>query len=139
MSTTQQFNVTLAKQGRDFGVWAGRTGGEVDRDVTDYYPGGMRPARKLFGTPTTGDVTVRKLLADLTDDQVRVLLQDQGREDQVYSVTQQRLNAADSPRGAAWGWSGFVKTVTPPDADSGSSDAAEISVVLAVVGTPTIA
>lgn len=139
MSTTQQFEVTLSKQGLDFGPFAGRTGGEVDRDVSDYYPGGMRPARKQFGTPTTGDVTVRKLLEDLTDDQVRVLLADQGREDQVYRVTQQRLNAANSPRGAAWGWSGYVKTVTPPDSDSGASDAAEISVVLAVLGTPTIA
>jgi hypothetical protein len=68
MSTQSQANVTLSKTGRDYGTWAGRTGGEVDRNVSDYYPGGMQPAKKLFAVPTTGDVTVRKLLADLTDE-----------------------------------------------------------------------
>lgn len=138
MSTQAQANVTLSKTGRDYGVWAGRTGGEVDRDVSDYYPGGMRPARKLFGTPTTGDVTVRKLLADLTDDDVRALLADQ-QTDTEYRGTQQRLNAADSPRGASFAWRGNVKTVTIPEHDAGSSDPAEITVVLSIIGTPTVA
>lgn len=138
MSTQAQANVTLSKTGRDYGVWAGRTGGEVDRDVSDYYPGGMRPARKLFGTPTTGDVTVRKLLADLTDDDVRALLTDQNTDTE-YRATQQRLNAADSPRGASFAWRANIKTVTLPEFDAGSSDPAEITVVLSIIGTPTVA
>jgi hypothetical protein len=138
MSTQSQANVTLSKTGRDYGVWAGRTGGEVDRDVSDYYPGGMRPARKMFATPTTGDVTIRKLLADLTDDDVRALLTDQ-QTDVEYRATQQRLNAADSPRGASFAWRGNVKTVTLPEMDGGSSDPAEITVVLSIIGTPTVA
>jgi hypothetical protein len=138
MSTQSQANVTLSKTGRDDGTWAGRTGGEVDRNVSDYYPGGMQPAKKLFAVPTTGDVTVRKLLADLTDDDVRALLADQNT-DTVYSAVQQRLNAANSPKGASFAWKGNVKTVTLPEHDSSSSDAAEITVVLSIIGTPTSA
>jgi hypothetical protein len=98
----------------------------------------MRPARKLFATPTTGDVTLRKLLADLTDDDVRALLTDQNTDTE-YRATQQRLNAADSPRGSSFAWRGNVKTVTLPEFDGASSDPAEITVVLSVIGTPTVA
>jgi hypothetical protein len=139
MSTTSNFSVTLSKPGRSFGVWAGRTGGEVDRDVDDYFPGAMLPARKLVGTPTTGDVTVRKLIADLTDDDLRVLLADQ-QNDTIYTIVTQRLTSADRTVGGPWSQQGVVKTVTPPDADSGGgTDAAELSVVLSMIGTPTVA
>jgi hypothetical protein len=138
MSTQQGFNVTLSKQGRDFGTFAGKDGGEVDRDVTEYYPGGMRPARKLFGASTTGDVTVRKLVADLSDDDVRVLFADQQTEAE-YTLTQQRLTASDRAAGRPLSQRGNIKTVTYPNSDSASSDAAEIQVVLSMIGTPQIA
>jgi hypothetical protein len=138
MSTQQGFSVTLSKQGRDFGVWAGKSGGEVDRDVSDYYPGGMRPAVKLMGTSTTGDLTLRKLLADLSDDDVRSLLSDQ-QSDTQYTATQQRLTASDKAAGRPLSHRCVIKGVTYPDSDSSSSDAAEIQVVLSVFGVPTIA
>jgi hypothetical protein len=138
MSTQQGFSVTVSKQGRDFGVFAGKTGGEVDRDVTEYYPGGMLPARKLLGVSTTGDLTVRKLVADLSDDDVRVLFSDQQQPTE-YTVTQQRLTASDRAAGRPLSQRGVIKGVTYPDHDSSSSDAAEIQIVFSMIGVPQIA
>lgn len=139
MSTTQNRSVTLSKTGMDFGIWAEKTGGGVDRDVSEFYPGGMQPARKLPGTSTTGDVTIRKLDADLTDAMIRELYADQKTLTE-YTVTVQRLTAADKTSGAGRGYRGIVKSVNEPDAASGAgADPALIEVVLSVSGTPTIA
>lgn len=138
MSTAQQFLVTFAKPGRDFGTWAGGTGGAADRNVSDYYPGGMQPARKLVGPPTTGDFTIRKLVADLTDDDVAVLFADQQTE-AVYTATQQRLTAADRAAGRPISRRGIIKTVTYPPADASSANAAELEVVMSIIGTPSVA
>lgn len=140
MATQQNFSVTLVKNSpsMDFGVWAERDGGGVDREVTDYYPGAMQPARKMVGATTTDDVTIRKAVDDLTDAQVRTLYADQ-QNDKEYTVTQQRLTSATTAAGAGRAWTGIIKTVTEPSTSASSSDAAMIEVVVSTIGTPTVA
>jgi hypothetical protein len=105
MATQSQFSVTLSKaaQGgrpaRDYGVWAGKTGGESTRDVSEYYPGGMRPAVKETATPTTSDITVRKRESDLTDNDIAELYRDL-ESDTLYVCVVQRLTAADRASGS---------------------------------------
>lgn len=144
MATQQAFSVTLSKaaQGgraaRDYGVFAGKTGGESTRDASDYYPGAMRPPLKSTGTPTTSDVSIRKREADLTDDDMRELYFDLATDTELVCVVQ-RLSAADRPVGAPRSYRCVVVGVTPSDVDSGSSDTAELTVTLSVFGLPTVA
>jgi hypothetical protein len=99
MSTQKAFSVTLTKPGvRDYGVWAGKTGGESTRDVTDYYPGAQRPAIKYTDTPTTSDIVIRKREADLTDAAVRELYADLD-SDAEYICVVQRMTAGNGTRG----------------------------------------
>jgi hypothetical protein len=137
MSTQRQANVTLSKPGMNLGTWATRSGGDPDRDMTDFYPGGLQTVRKIPGNPSAGDVTVTKLLADLSDAQVQALIADQ-QTTTLYTVTQQRLSAADSPSGGGFSWRGMIKTVQiPPMSDS--NDAAVIGIVISPSNVPTYA
>jgi hypothetical protein len=139
MSTQKAFSVTLTKPGvRDYGVWAGKTGGESTRDVTDYYPGAQRPAIKYTDTPTTSDIVIRKREADLTDAAVRELYADLD-SDAEYICVVQRMTAGNGNAGAPRSYRGLVVGVTPSDVDAGSADVAEMQVTLAVFGLPTIA
>jgi hypothetical protein len=139
MSTQKAFSVTLTKPGvRDYGVWAGKTGGESTRDVTDYYPGAQRPAIKYTDTPTTSDIVIRKREADLTDAAWRDLYADLD-SDAEYVCVVQRMTAGGGNAGAPRSYRGLVVGVTPSDVDAGSADVAEVQVTLAVFGLPTIA
>jgi hypothetical protein len=130
MATTRNYSVTLRKAGMDLGIWAEKSGGAVTREITDFYPGAMLPARKLTGVATTADLVVRKLEADLTDAQLRAL----------YADVEQRLTAADRPSGAARGYRGVISGITEPDTAGGAgTDPAMIEITLAVVGKPTVA
>lgn len=144
MATQAQFSVTLSKAAqngrtaRDYGVWAGKSGGESTRDVSDYYPGAMQPAVKEMGIPTTSDLTIRKREADLTDTDIAELYADM-QSDSQYVCVVQRLTASDRTSGAPRSYRCVVMSVAPSDVDSSSSDAAEIQVTLSVFGLPTIA
>jgi hypothetical protein len=138
MSTMQNFSATLAKVGRDYGTWAGKTGGESTREASDYYPGAMRPARKKTGTPTTSDLVIRKDVLDLTDADVRELYADLN-SDTEYTCVVQRLKASDQIVGAPHSYRCIILGVTPSDVDSASADAAEWQVTLGVFGLPTVA
>jgi hypothetical protein len=144
MATQAQFSVTLSKRAqlgrpaRDYGVWAGKTGGESTRDVTDYYPGAMLPAIKETATPTTSDITIRKRESDLTDADIAELYRDLQSDTEYVSVIQ-RLSAADRTSGAPRSYRCIVIGIAPSDVDGGSSDAAELTVTLSVFGLPTIA
>lgn len=138
MATKQNFSATLSKPGRDYGVWAGKTGGESTRDSSDYYPGAMRPARKTTGTPTTSDITIRKSAQDLTDADVRELYTDL-ETDTAYTCVVQRLTSADRIVGAPMSHSCIILGVAPSETDAASADEAEWTVTLGVAGLPTIA
>jgi hypothetical protein len=138
MATKQAASVTLSKPGRDYGIWAGQTGGDSTRDTSDYYPGAMRPARKMTGTPTTADLTIRKLEDDLSDTDIRELYRDLN-SDTEHTCVVQRLTAADRIIGAPRSYRCIITGVAPSEPDAGSADAAEITVTLAVFGLPTIA
>jgi hypothetical protein len=139
MATTRNYSVTLRKAGMDLGIWAEKSGGAVTREITDFYPGAMLPARKLTGVATTADLVVRKLEADLTDAQLRALYADVDTDTE-YTGVVQRLTAADRPSGAARGYRGVISGITEPDTAGGAgTDPAMIEITLAVVGKPTVA
>jgi hypothetical protein len=144
MATQGQFSVTLSKAAqngrtaRDYGVWAGKTGGESTREVSDYYPGAMKPAVKELGTVTTSDLTIRKRESDLTDADVAELYADM-ESDAVYTCVVQRLSAATRTSGNPRTYRCVIMGVAPSDVDGSSSDAAELQVTLSVFGLPTIA
>jgi hypothetical protein len=98
----------------------------------------MLPARKLHGVATTSDLTVQKLEADLSDDQVRALYADM-ESDAIYTVVVQRLSGRDRVNGAPRSYRCTLMTVTPPDTSSSSADSAMIGVTLSVIGVPTLA
>lgn len=139
------FSVTLSKvaqngrASRDYGIWAGKTGGESTAEVSDYYPGAMQPAIKEKATPTTSDLTIRKREEDLTDADVAELYVDLASPDTILTCVVQRMTAADRTQGAPRSYRCVVMGVTPPDTDSSSGDTAELSVTLSVFGLPTIA
>jgi hypothetical protein len=137
MATQKAYSVTLSKPGRDFGVWAGKTGGDSTRDTTDWYPGAMAPPIKLSDTPTTADLVVRRLERDLTDDDMRELYRDL-ESDQTYTVVVQRLRGRNSIFGAPMTYRCLIIGIAPSDTDAASADAATISVTLGVAGVPTV-
>lgn len=138
------FSVTLSKaaqagrSARDYGVWAGKTGGESTAEVSEYYPGAMQPAIKEKSTPTTSDLSIRKREQDLTDADVAELYVDLAGDIELTCVVQ-RMTAADRTSGAPRSYRCTVSGVAPSDTDASSGDAAEISVTLSVFGLPTIA
>jgi hypothetical protein len=135
MSRQNQAAISLSVDGRDLGVWDKWAGGEVDSEETKYKPGAMAPHVSLGGAVEVGDVTLSRLYALGRDtDTIHWLISRVGKGSCVAS----RISLDTD--GNAWGtpglvYTGTLKTVTPPELDSESSDAALIEVVVAPVGT----
>lgn len=138
MGRQQQQDATLNVGGRDLGPWAGLTGGDMDSDPTVFYPGGMRPARSLGGSTTTDEVTMSKLLDDLTDDDVRWLIDRQGTESPVVA-TRLFLDAANRATRRPLVYRGTLKRVGFGEYDAESSDPLLIEIELSITGKPTLA
>lgn len=138
MGRQNQFSATLVVGNRDLGLWAALEGGEMDADDNLHYPGAMTPPVSLGSVSNVGNVTLRKLEADLTDDDLAFLIDVQGTPT-LGVATKQRLNAANQSTRRPLAYRGTVKTVTPATYDSTSNDAAQIEVVLTVTGKPTLA
>jgi len=122
LSREDQYSVTVAVNGEDFGVWDKFSGGEVDSDELKYKPGGMAPHVSLGGSQTVNNLTVSRLY-DLSRDhqQVHKLLGLAGKATVV--VTKQPLDVDGNAFGRPIVYSGKLKQVTPPDHDSESNDA----------------
>jgi hypothetical protein len=135
MSTQNQALITLTVDGEDYGVWDKLSGGEVDSETLKYKPGGMGNAITLGGSTEVGDVTLSRLFQVGRDTEtIHRLIGRVGKGDAV--VARQVLD----PDGHVWGagglvYAGKVKTVTPPEIDSESSDAALVEVVVSPTGT----
>lgn len=138
MGRENQAAATLVVRGRDLGIWSAMEGGEVDSEETLHYPGAMRPAVSLGGDVATGNVTLQKLLADLSDDEVAHLYDCAGTPDPAVA-TKQLLDGRNASTRRPRVYRGTVKRVAEPNYDSTSNDRALIEVELTVTGKPTLA
>jgi hypothetical protein len=144
MSRQDQFRITVAVAGvvgvpisGDDGTWDNFSGGEVDSESLLYGPGGMEPKISLGGTRTVGEVTVSRLYQHGRDDRLAAKLYPVvGRA--TVTVTKQSLDIDGNAIGLmADVYTGILKTVTPPEAnsDDGGSNPAMIELVMTPSGT----
>jgi hypothetical protein len=127
------FAVSVTIDGRDFGVWENRTGGEGDSEDNKVRLGGMGPEVSLGGSKTLGNITLRKLYdLDGIGNDIAWLYAVRGRAPVV--VTNQPLDQDGNVHGRRWTWQGVLKAVTPPDYDAQGTDAAYIEIEVAPSG-----
>lgn len=126
MSRLDQYNVTVSLDGTPLGTFDKMTGGEIDSEETKYKPGGMVPQVSLGGSVTVNNVIVTRLYR---------LDRDKSFEPQLKAavgkglvkVTKQSLDVNGSPFGTPLVYSGTLKQLTFPEADSTSSAAALVA------------
>lgn len=138
---TRSVQVTIFYPGSDRpiikGIWDKKTGGQVDSEESVYHPGAMADSISLGGRKNVDNLVVSRLCRIGRDWSVIPLL--------VSVVGKASVTIADQPLdfdGNASGidpltYHGTLKRVTPPDADSESSDAAMIEIEVTVEGYPS--
>ena len=123
--------------GVDTGVWDKWTGGEVDSEEAKYKPGNMGAHVSLGGSVEVGNVTVSRLYMLPRDHEgpagIHWLIARVGKGDVVAS--RQPLDADGNAFGRPLVYTGKLKTVTPPEVDSESSDAALLECEITPAGT----
>lgn len=127
MSRQDQYRVTVSvdRNGevRDLGVFDKQSGGEVDSEETKYWPGGMLAQASLGGRRNVSNVTVSRLYRlDRDHSQVGWILAGIGKADVV--VTKTSLDVDGNAYANPVVYTGKLKQLTLPEADSESSDAA---------------
>ena len=131
MSRQDQYNVTCSVsyriggqlQTKDLGTMDGMSGGEVDSEETKFWPGGLGQAISLGGRKSVGNVTLQRLYDGARDHAIMGwLFGGVGKADVVATKT--FLDVDGNAFGRPIIYRGKLKTVTPPDHDSESSDAA---------------
>ena len=121
-----QFTVHLAIDNTDLGRWAVKEGAGITTEDPSYpdWNGDVR----LGGKRSREDATVRKLYKEEVHAVFRWLDAMAGRGRCVLTVSPERDD------GVSWGtptvYTGVLGEVTPPDVDKGSSDGAELELVL---------
>lgn len=134
MSRVDQHSTTVVVDGTPLGVWDTVSGGEADSEATTYRPGGMSPRVSLGGSVTVGEVTLSRLLDLGRDwDTLKRLMARAGKAE--VTVARQPLDSDGNPFGAPLVYRGVLKTVTPPDLDSDSSDPALWVIVVTPEGS----
>lgn len=134
MSRQDQYAVTFTLDGRDLGVWDKLSGGEIDSEETKYKPGSMAPSVSLGGSTEVGNLTVSRLYVLNRDhDNIHWMISRAGKGNCVLS--RQPLDADGNAYGRPLVYTGKLKTVTPPEVDSESSDAALLECEVTPAGT----
>lgn len=121
----------------NLGVWDKMSGGAVDSDAVQYYPGGMAPPVAIGGKRTTSDVVVTRLYRLERDhDIIGWLMDAAGGSDMI--VTKQPLDLQGNKYGRPIVYKGTLKTTTPPDVDSDAASAAGLlALEMTVDGFPS--
>lgn len=126
--------MTFTVDGQDLGVWDKLTGGEVDSEETKYKPGGMAAPVTLGGSVEVGNLTISRLYVLNRDhDRVHWLISRVGKGSCV--VNRQPLDVDGNAYGRPLVYTGTLKTVTPPEVDSESSDAGLLECEITPAGT----
>ena len=134
MSRQDQYAVTMTVDGQDFGIWDKLTGGEIDSEETKYKPGGMGASVSLGGSTEVGNLTISRLYLLARDhERIHWLIGRAGKGDVV--INRQPLDVDGNAYGRPLVYTGVLKTVTPPEVDSESSDAALLECEVTPAGT----
>ena len=129
-----QHAIHVSLDGTDCGIWDKKTGGEVDSSDTTYMPGAMGQRISLGGVQTITPVVADRMFDLDRDGQIiHWLMSRAGKGDMVCSV--QPLDVDGNAYGRPMTYKGKLKMVTPPEADSESSDAALISLEMTPAGS----
>lgn len=131
-----QFSVRVSVDGADLGDWDKMEGAESDSEDTLYRPGAMAPAISLGGQSTVAAATISRLYDINRDPGIVHMLRAKTGKGRV-TIVKQPLAVDGSAFARAESFTGILKTVTSPEYDSESDDAAmiELQVTLdAVVG-----
>jgi hypothetical protein len=117
-----QYQVTVKVDGiGELGIFDSMTGGENDSDEQKYRPGAMQAPISLGGATTMGNVTLERLCDKDRDWPVlHALLAAAGTA--AIEARKQPMDNNKVPFGRPLVYSGVLKTVTPPEHDSTSSD-----------------
>ena len=122
---------------KDFGVWDKKTGGAIDSEDYKYKAGGMVPQESLGGTRTIDDVTLTRLYRHERDHlRFQKLISWTGRAECI--VSQFILDIDGNVFGGPIVWRGKLKTTTPPEHDSESTDPAFVELVISPANDPTV-
>lgn len=128
------YQVTATVDGSQTGVWDKCDGGEVDSNEIKYKPGGLSPERSLGGTVTISNVTITRLHDVDRDNALRKRLLSRVGKAPV-TVTKQPLDADGNPKGSPDIYTGVLKKVTSPEADSAATSAALWALEISTVGS----
>lgn len=126
--------VSLAIDGRDLEVWDKWSGGEIDSDESKYRPGGMAAEVSLGGTRTLGEITIGREYDFLRDHPLVPWLFNRVGSGRCV-MGRQPLDVNGVPQGSPTTYTGTLKTLTLPDIDSMSNDAAIIELAITPDGT----
>lgn len=125
MSGTRQdqYSIAVSIDGSDYGIWDKLSGGDVDSSEQKYNPGGMAPEVSLGGKVTVNNVKVSRLY-DLDRDHtvIKTIIGRVGKGRVV--VKKQPLDVDGNAFGDPIVYQGILKTCTPPEVDSESTNAA---------------
>jgi hypothetical protein len=137
MSRQDQYAITLNVDGVDMGVWDKLSGGEIDSEESKYKPGGMGAHISLGGSVEVGNITVSRLYNLNRDHEgangIHWLISRVGKGN--VTVNRQPLDVDGNAFGRPLVYTGKLKTVTPPEVDSESADAALIECEITPAGT----
>jgi hypothetical protein len=134
MSREDQYDVTVSVDGvGNLGTFDKMTGGEVDSDEQKYRPGGMAPPVSLGGAVTMGNVVLeRNYVLERDSPIIHTLLSVVGLA--TITASKQSLDLNKVPYGRPLVYTGKIKTVSPPDHDSTSSNPAMLSIEFVPTG-----
>jgi hypothetical protein len=128
------WQVTATVDGRDYGFWLAREGGQGDSEETKLRLGGMGPQVSLGGAQTMDNITLRQIYdADGIGQDLPWLMGRRGKAT-VVCVTQP-LDEDGNVHGKPFTYTGTLKAVTPPPYDAQGNDPAYIELEVATDGT----
>lgn len=129
------FAVTVHVNGKSFGYWDKKTGGDVDSDEVKYYPGAMADPLSLGGRVDPQNLTLSRLYGTEDHDSIQILFNLAGKGKAI--VTQRPLDLDGNPYGKTITWNGKLKRVSSPDVDSTGTDASMIEIEVSVSNPPS--
>jgi hypothetical protein len=125
--------ITLALEGRDLGIFDKLEGGEIDSEENKYPPGGLQTEISLGGRKTYGELTASRYYDTQRDHPLMGWMHSVvggGRG----SIGATPLDFLGNPSGSPIVYSGILKTLTRPDIDSESGDAAILALAFTIDG-----
>lgn len=118
---------------RNTSIWDSWSGGETDSEEKKFPRGGLQPEVALGGRKSVGNITTKRLYDAYAQDLESWLEPGVGRAAAI--LTKQPLDEDGNAFGRPRVYTAKLKTLTPPDHDSQSSDEAMLECVWSTNGT----